>query len=138
MIVKKRLVESPKEEEIYLVGTFWIVAKSVRDILKNNFKIIGEKHYVDYNGNPIDKNYNRSHNTHKYIWKNDSKYREEAEKFTGLDAGDDYTYFPRGRVCLFENNYYIFLPNELFNNPHVINALSSFYELNNKIKEINI
>ena len=46
----KILNEVRKEDDLYYTGAFWIVADSFSDIIKGNFRIVGNKILTDYNG----------------------------------------------------------------------------------------
>lgn len=132
------LQESHKTDEYYKVGTFWIVGKTIKDVLQGKLKIVGETHCVNYNGNmatPIPRN----SLTHKRLWR-DGPYSQEAASFTQEEKKDSYTYYPRGRLSIWNGEYYLFLPQEIFNNPFVIRALEIFYEISPKLQlnvEIN-
>lgn len=130
-----KLVEERKEYLFYDVGTFWLVGNSVKDILKGDFNIIGELHLVDYEGKIIDTTLNRNSLTHKRLWR-DGDYKNQANKLTSINT-EDYTYFPRGRLIIYEGEYWLFLPNELFNNGRVLSKIKSFYAIDERL-ELNI
>ena len=132
---EERLDEVRLEDDYLYVGTFWLVGKSIKDILIGNFEVVGEKHLVNFEGKNVDP-INRNSLKHKRLWRDDEKLKQQAFKISNV-LTDDYTYFPRGRVIFYNKEYYIFLPNDIFNNPKVIGKLSSFYSLNKRI-EINI
>lgn len=133
--MKQVLNEVRKEDDFYFVGTFWIVGKSISDILHGNLLIVGEKHLVDYEGKAVGV-INRNALTHKRLWRDDEEIRNKAAVFSGIST-EDYTYFPRGRIAIFEGQYYLFLPSEVFNNGKVINAIYSFYSVSSAL-EMNI
>ena len=116
-----KLDESRKEYDIYFKGPFWIIADSVRDIVRGNFKLETIKTACTYDGTVIDKSFKRRADTHKKIWENSLQ-----NKYNNVP----YNYYPRGRVGIYEANgvAYIFL-NSQFNNPFVIDAIVKKYGL---------
>lgn len=44
------LNEVRKEDDLYYTGAFWIVADAFTDIIRGNFRIIGNKILTDYAG----------------------------------------------------------------------------------------
>lgn len=115
------LQEVKKEDDIYFKGPFWIVADSLVDIRRNNFKIIGLKEPCYYDGTPTSKEFSRKDDTHKKVWE---------KLFANKYLGKAYNFYPRGRVGIYEANgvAYIFL-NSQMNNPFVINAIIREYRL---------
>lgn len=111
------LKEVKKQDDLYFNGVFWVIANSYKDILLGNFKIKAFKYLVDIDGNEINKT-SKSSKTHKALWDNSSV---------------DYTYYPRGRVNVYNGEVYINL-NSKINLPQVINKIIREFELN-KLKD---
>ena len=84
---EEQLNEVRKEEDLYLIGPFWIIGKSLDDINRGNFDFISEKFLIDWEGN-YQNRVSKSEFTHKGIWEN--KYQSIYKV--------DYNYYPRGRV----------------------------------------
>lgn len=121
------LQEVRKEDEIYFVGPFWIISKSEYDINKGNFRLVGEKIPVDYEGNYLNGTSSRKGTTsHKKLW------AEYALKYDNVP----YNYFPRGRVRIVDGGIFIHL-NSKTNTPRVINSIIEMYGLE-KLTDINI
>lgn len=108
-----QLNEVRKEDDLYYNGVFWVVADSVIDILKGNFKLVGKKFPVDYEGNYIENNTTKSM-THKYIWE-----EEFAEKYNNVP----FNYFPRLRCNVYQGQVFINL-HSITNLPKVIDAIT--------------
>ena len=109
--------EVRKEDDLYYNFTFWIKGKSVRDIKKGNFELIGRKTPVNYAGVYMSGDDRKSSNlSHSKLW---PLYTEN---------NFPYKYYPRGRVNIYNGEAYINL-HSLFNQPSIINAL---------IKECNL
>ena len=85
---KKSANEVRKEDNLYLVGPFWIIADSLSSLNSGNFEIIAKKFLVDYDGN-YDKAVTRPEFTHKGI---------QEKEYQSLYPNKAYDYFPRGRV----------------------------------------
>lgn len=84
---EEQLNEVRKEEDLYLMGPFWIIGKSLADINKGNFDFLPEKFLIDWEGNYQNK-VSKSEFTHKGIW--ETKYQANYKVA--------YNYYPRGRV----------------------------------------
>lgn len=81
--------ETRKEDDLYMVGPFWIIGESLSEINKGNFKLIAPtKVLVDWEGNYQTRT-TKDRFLHKYLW-NDYKH---------LYNNVEYDYFPRGRVA---------------------------------------
>jgi hypothetical protein len=119
------LKEVNKQEDSYYQGGFWIIGDSISDILKGNFKIDGKKFLTDYNGKYINLNQSVKSLTHKRLW------RDEFSNKYGTDL--DYTYYPRGRVSIYNGTAYIHI-HHLFNTPKIIDAIIKYYN----IEKLNI
>lgn len=119
----KVLQEVRKEDELYYEGPFWIIGDSFKDILKGNFKLVFEKYACNYDGN----SYNdtpKNNRTHKYVWNllKDSHYVK--------DKNVDYTYYPRGRVGIYNGTAFINI-NSKCNTPKIISNIINEYNLHN-------
>ena len=84
---EEQLHEVRKEDDLYLIGPFWIIGKSLTDINKGDFTFLAEKFLIDWEGNYQHK-VSKSEFTHKGIW--ETKYQ------AGYKV--PYNYYPRGRV----------------------------------------
>lgn len=115
-----KLNEVKKEDDYYYYGPFWIIAESLKDIFQGNFKIEGEKFICDYNGNDEAKT-TKPQKTHRVIWRNTF-----ADKYNT----DDYTYYPRGRVAIYNGTAFIHL-NSKCNLPKVVDSIINEYNLHN-------
>ena len=123
----KFLNEVRKEDDLYYCGPFWIIGNSVKDIFKGNFNIIGEKIAVNFKGDYLDSTLKRKGSTsHSALWQ---KYEKDF-------GNKSYTYFPRGRVRLYDGEVYIHI-NSKMNTPKVIDAIIKFYNLQ-KFSQENI
>ena len=116
-----------KEDELYYQGPFWIIADSFKDILRGNFELLGEKLESDYNGNYIGQATSKSQKTHKKVWeKHSSKYN-----------GVSYTYYPRGRVAIYQGIAFIHL-NSRCNTPNVVDTIVRSYNLDKLEIELDL
>ena len=115
-----RLNEVRKEDNLYFQGPFWVIADSVKDILKNNFEIDGIYMLSDYTGRQLDL---RSKNslTHKNAWKKDGLQTYYENK--------QWNYYPRGRVAIHNGIAYIHI-NSICNIPKLIDTIIEQYDLN--------
>lgn len=120
-------VVTSEEDECYFQGPFWIVADTFKDIHRGRFKLIGEKYLCDYQGNYIVDESSKSAKTHRVAWK-----QYEAEY--GID---DYTYYPRGRVAVYDGTAFIHI-NSKCNIPSVIDAIISTYNVSELDVEIDL
>lgn len=82
-----QLNEVHKEDNLYLIGPFWIIGKSIEDINNGEFSLICEKFLLNWEGNYANR-VPKSQFTHKGIWLN--KYAQIY--------GKEYDYYPRGRI----------------------------------------
>lgn len=99
--------EVRKEDDLYFIGPFWIIGRSLADINSDNFEIISEKFLVNWDGNYVNP-VSRSQFTHSGIW--ESKYRHQYKV--------DYDYYPRGRISFNAKTkeFHINIPKGLNNN----------------------
>ena len=125
--MKREIVASRKEDELYYQGPFWIVADTFKDVHRGRFIIIGDKLLCDYHGNYIDDTTSKSSKTHKRIW------QEYQSQYNDVD----YTYYPRGRVSIYEGAAFIHL-NSKCNIPYVINAITEMYNIGKLDIEIDL
>lgn len=123
-----KILATRKEDDKYFQGPFWIIAKSVQEIHRGNFEIIGEKFLSDYNGNYEDNTLSKSQRTHKKIWET-----EYAEKYNQ----SDYSYYPRGRVAICGGVAFIHL-NSKCNIPKVIDKIQQDYGISKLDCEIDL
>lgn len=117
------LTEVRKEDDLYYNGVFWIVADSVKDILKGKFKLVGKKFEVDYDGNYLNPVRGKEM-THKYIWENE---------FTSTYNNVPFNFYPRLRCNVYKGQVFINL-HSLINLPKVIDAVTdacNYHKLNN-------
>ena len=124
----KILKEIRKEDELYYQGAFWIYGDSIKDIKKNNFKLICKKLLSDYSGNYKEQIVSKKSLTHKRLW-------DELNPTNNTEISWDY--YPRGRVAIYNGVAYIHL-NSLFNQPSIIDAIINEYELNKLEIEIDL
>ncbi|MEG2541051.1 MAG: hypothetical protein RSB59_04685 [Clostridia bacterium] len=114
-----------KEDEIYFEGTWWLIAKSMDDLLMGNYEIVGEMYSVDYNGNYIGARNSTMMQEHMDIW---SKY---SKKYTVDGKEVPYNYFPRGRVAIMDGGKaYIYMPKKAFT-PNIYDAIKRRHNLKN-------
>lgn len=110
------LNETRKEDDLYFQGAFWIKADSFKDIMHNNFDlIIGSKILSDYSGNYVDEIQSKNSLSHKNLWNN-------------VSDGHSWTYYPRGRVAIYNGTAYIHL-NSKCNTPEIIDRITKEYNL---------
>lgn len=123
----KRIVATRKGDEIYYQGPFWIISDSFKDIHRGNFELLGEHLASDWSGNYVDNRSSKSQKTHKKLW---DRYK--------LQFNDvDYTFYPRGRVAIYEGTAFIHL-NSRCNVPQVIDAVIQSYELDKLEIEVDL
>ena len=123
-----KITTSRKEDEYYFQGPFWIVADKFIDVLRGNFDIIGEKYLSDINGEYLDSGISKSARTHKNVWK--TKYALDYSE-------DDFTYYPRGRVSIYQGIAFIHI-NSKCNIPKVIDKIISEYGLQKLEIEVDL
>lgn len=119
----KVLHEIRKEDDMYFNGVFWVVADSVKDVLKGNFKLIGKKFPVNFEGEYYTKQ-PAKFMTHKHIWED-----EFADKYNNVS----FNYYPRLRCNVYQGQVFVNL-HSLTNLPKVIDAITkecNYYKLNN-------
>lgn len=126
--MKTYIIGTRKEDEIYYQGPFWIIADSFKDIHRGKFQIIGEPLPCNYSGEYIGDATSKSAKTHKRIWK--SEYSDKYDI-------DDYTYYPRGRVAVYEGTAFIHL-NSKCNIPSVIDRIVDMYKIEKLDIEIDL
>lgn len=102
-----------KENDLCLVGPFWIISKSLRDLNKGYFWILCKTFLVDWEGNHVQR-VPKSQLTHKSIWENE------------LQSSKPYNYYPRGRVSINEGNITVNIPEGL-NEELVIREVAKKY-----------
>lgn len=117
-----------KEDDLYYQGPFWIIAESFKDILRGDFKIIGEKYVCNYDGNYTDDKTSKNQKTHKYLWNN--KYKLQYNQ-------DDYTFYPRGKVSIYQGTAFIHI-NSRCNIPKVIDKIINDYNISKLEIEIDL
>lgn len=122
------LYEVRKEDDLYYQGPFWIIADSFRDIQLGKFSLLGEKYLSDYGGNYKETNLSKSARTHKKIW--DSKYKSQY-------GNVEYTYYPRGRVAIYQGTAYIHI-NSKCNIPSIIDTIVKEYSIDKLTLEIDL
>lgn len=120
-----RIVCTRKEDKIYYQGPFWIISDSFQNIIKGNFEIIGEKYECNYSGEYLNNTTSKRQKTHKSLW------RMFADKY----GQSDYTYYPRGRVGIYNGIAYIHI-NSRCNLPKIIDTIIEQYHLSKL--EINV
>lgn len=114
----KVIKEIRKEEDIFYQGPFWIIADSVKDIQIGNFSLLSYKYPCYFSGEYINNQTSKSQKTHHKIW-NEIRH----------SYGDmDFTYYPRGRVAIFNGNAFIHI-NSICNTPAVIDAIKTEYNI---------
>ena len=121
------ILATRKEDELYYQGPFWIIADTFKDIHRGNFELLGEKLECNYNGDYIGELTSKSQKTHKKIW---SKH---AARYNDVD----YTYYPRGRVAIYQGTAFIHI-NSKCNVPSVIDAVVDAYNLEKLDIEIDL
>ena len=105
----KTLNESKKENKEYGNGVFWVVADSIQDLLSNKYQIVSDIYFTNYYGKELS-NTSKSSRTHKNVW--DSKYKDVYNV--------DYTYYPRGRVSIYNGRCYININSIINKNQNII------------------
>lgn len=110
--------EVRKEDDLYLVGPFWIIGDSLEDIYTGKYKILSEKFLYTYEGRPL-KRVLPSEFTHKGIWE---------KKYKPLYKNVDFDYYPRGRVSEKEGKSFLNIP-ETLNKDFLIEALRKEYDV---------
>lgn len=126
--MKTYIVGTRKEDELYYQGPFWIIADNFKDVHRGKFEIIGEPLLCDYHGNYVGNTTSKSAKTHKKIWESDY-----AKKYNN----PDYTYYPRGRVAIYEGTAFIHL-NSKCNIPAVVNAIVDKYQIKKLDIEVDL
>lgn len=112
----KKLAEARKEDESYFKGPFWIIAKSIPDILLGQFEIEAKKYLCTYEGELNRTRPNRKFETHEAVWQNiKNKYNNVS-----------YKYYPRGRVEAYKGVAYINI-HSILNTPKVIDMIRKTY-----------
>ena len=125
--MKKLVVGTRKEDELYYQGPFWIIADSFKDIHRGKFKLIGEQLLTDFSGNYINDATSKSQKTHKKVW----------EEYKSQYKDVDYTFYPRGRVAIYEGTAFIHI-NSKCNIPSVIDAIIDMYHLDKLEIEVDL
>ncbi len=113
------LTETRKEDDVYYQGAFWIVAPSFKDVLKGNFELIGVTLESDYYGNYTNYGGTKKALTHQRLWR---------DKFGQQYPDKSYTFFPRGRVAIYDGVAFIHL-NSRCNTPKIIDAIVKMYNI---------
>ena len=126
--MKTYVAGARKEDELYYQGPFWIIADTFKDVHRRKFTLLGEPLLCDYHGNYVNDTTSKSSKTHKRIW--ESEYAQDY-------ADVDYTYYPRGRVAVYEGTAFIHL-NSKCNIPSVIDAIVEKYKLDKLEIEIDL
>lgn len=121
------LNEVRKEDDLYYTGAFWIVADSFTDIIRGNFRIVGNKILTDYEGNFKQAIISKRSLSHKALW--DHKFKAE------LNSDKEFDYYPRGRVGLISGKAYINI-NWHCNMPKIIDSVTDMYEIRKLDPEI--
>ena len=114
-----QLNEIRKEDDLYYRGLFWIIADSYKDIQRGNFELLGKKYPTDYEGKRVKEAAKEERLTHKQAW---------VRYYQNQFHGKDYSYYPRGRVEIFNGVAYVNL-NSLCNTPRVIDRIVETYNL---------
>ena len=87
-LVSESAYEMRKEDDLYFVGPFWIIGKSVEEINKGNFELLAPtKVLVNYDGDYATK-VPKAEFLHKDLW---NKYKS---KYNNVE----YNFYPRGRI----------------------------------------
>ena len=113
-----KIYATRKEDELYYQGPFWLIADTFKDIHRGKFELIGIQLPCDYEGNYIGPAGSKSSKTHRKLWE---EYRSRYNDV-------DYTYYPRGRVAVYDGTAFIHL-NSKCNIPSVIDAITETYHL---------
>lgn len=117
----QNLNEVRKEEDNYFQGAFWIIGDSMKDIIENeNYHLCCHKILSDYNGKMIDKINSKRSLSHKRLWNDIYKIKENSDK--------DYNYYPRGRVGISNGIAYINIINDCYKE-FIIRDIVKEYEI---------
>lgn len=116
--------EVRKEDNLYLIGPFWIVGNSIEEINQGNFTILAEKFLVDFQGNYVNR-VPKSQFTHAGIWK--TKYERSYNR--------EYDYYPRGRIAAQGNQLTVNLPRGL-NESLIIARLAKEFDFDSTLVTI--
>lgn len=116
-----------KEDELYYQGPFWIIADNFKDIHRGKFTLLGEPLPCNYSGEYTNDTTSKSAKTHKKLW---DKYKSSYNDV-------DYTYYPRGRVAIYEGTAFIHL-NSKCNIPQVIDAIVEKYHIEKLDIEVDL
>lgn len=116
LLNEQMLTEVKKEDDSYFCGPFWITGKSFLDILKGEFNIEATKYLCNYNGDILNNSSSKSQKTHKKVW----------DKLKSKYDGVEYTYYPRGRVSVYNGVAFIHI-NSKCNTPKIIDAIVKEY-----------
>lgn len=116
----QQLNEVRKEEDTYFQGAFWIIGKSMQDVLNGDFHLCCHKILSDYYGNMLDKIESKRSLSHERLWRDKYKELENSDK--------SYNYYPRGRVGLSNGVAYINIINDC-DIPMIINHIIDEYEI---------
>lgn len=125
----KKYVKADKRYDFYFKGPFWIVTPSIDQMHKGNFKLIGDKYLVNYDGEFVDDVTSKRSKTHTQLWK---RLREE-----NTELPESPTYYPRGRVEVFNGKAYIHINNHC-NTPEIIDAIITEYQIDKLEKEVEL
>lgn len=109
----KKIAATRKEDDVYYQGPFWIIADTFKDIHRGKFELVGEKYLCNYSGEYVTNSTSKAQKTHKNIW----------DKISAEYDDVDYTYYPRGRVAIYEGAAFIHI-NSKCNIPSVIDTIS--------------
>jgi hypothetical protein len=126
--MKKYVAGTRKEDDLYYQGPFWIIADTFKDIHRGKFALLGEPLPCDYHGDYVGDTTSKSSKTHKRIW--ESQYINNYNNV-------DYTFYPRGRVAVYEGTAFIHL-NSKCNIPSVIDAIIDKYKIDKLDIEIDL
>lgn len=119
--MKFKLNETKKEDDLYFNGCFWVIADSFEDIIHNKYTLLCNKYLVDFSGNEVSPTPKNS-KTHFSVWENN---------FKSQYPGKSYTYYPRGRVNIYNGKVYINLNSKLMLNPTILDNIYKEYQLQN-------
>lgn len=120
IIMIKIINEVRKDDGNYFCGPFWIIADSFENILKGEFSLESVKYLCNYNGDFINNETSKSQKTHRKAWDTLKSNYNNVE----------WTYYPRGRVSIYDGKAYIHL-NSKCNIPKVIDAIVNEYIISN-------
>ena len=119
-LVSESAYEMRKEDDLYLVGPFWIIGKSVEEINKGNFELLAPtKVLVNYDGDYATR-VPKSEFLHKFLW---NKYKS---KYNNVE----YNFYPRGRISFNseDKKTWINIPKGL-NESLILEALKKEYDI---------